>query len=75
MLLINPIASCFNRYFEFRVCPKLRATQECLDENLLELVGGSPSSPQPNDLKTRFYPRHGSKKYEIKALLPKGKVL
>lgn len=63
------------RYFEFRVCPKLRPTQECLDQNLLEVISGSPSSSQPNDLHTRFYPRHGSVKYDIVARLPEGKEI
>lgn len=61
------------RHFEFRLCPNAKAKQDCLDKYLLELLGGSPSVPQPNDLKTRFYPRNGSRIYEIKAKLPEGK--
>lgn len=68
-----PVFSNFNRYFEFRLCPNLAAKQECLDKHLLELIGGTPSVPQPNDLNTRFYPRNGSRIYEIKARLPAGK--
>lgn len=59
-------------YFEFRVCPNLAAKQECLDKHLLELIGGTPSIPQPSDLKNRFYPRNGSRIYDIKARLPPG---
>lgn len=61
-----------NRYFEFRVCPEIAAKQECLDKHVLELLSGSPSVPNPNDLSTRFYPRNGSRIYEIKAQLPDG---
>lgn len=61
------------RYFEFRVCPEIAAKQDCLDKYLLELSGGTPSMPQPNDLSTRFYPRNGSRIYEIKGNLPNGK--
>lgn len=59
-------------YFEFRVCPELAAPQICLDKHLLELMGGSPSVAQPNDLSTRFYPRNGSRIYEITGKLPNG---
>lgn len=59
-------------YFEFRVCPELAAPQSCLDKHLLELMGGSPSVPQPNDMSTRFYPRNGSRIYEITGKLPSG---
>lgn len=62
----------FFRYFEFRICPQLAAKQSCLDKHVLELLGGTPSLPQPNDLKTRFYPRNGSRIYDIKARLPPG---
>lgn len=62
----------FNSYFEFRLCPNVQAKQGCLDKHLLKLLGGSPSKPQPRDLKTRFYPRFGSRIYEIKARLPAG---
>lgn len=62
-------------YFEFRLCPNAKAKQDCLDKHVLELLGGSPSVPQPNDLKTRFYPRNGSRIYEIKAKLPEGKPI
>lgn len=54
------------------MCPNVQAKQDCLDKHLLDVVGGTPSSPQPNDLKTRFYPRHGSRIYEIQAHLPPG---
>jgi hypothetical protein len=57
-------------YFEFRVCDKVAADDECLDKHVLEVVSGAPSSPMPSDLKTRFYPRNGSRIYEIKAKLP-----
>lgn len=60
------------RYFEFRVCPEIAAKQECLDKHVLELLGGSPNVPHPNDLSTRFYPRNGSRIYEIKGRLPDG---
>lgn len=33
-------------------------------------MGGKPSIPEPNDLKTRFYPRNGSRIYEIRAQMP-----
>lgn len=59
-------------YFEFRVCPEIAAKQECLDKHVLELLGGSPSVSNPNDLSTRFYPRNGSRIYEIKGRLPDG---
>lgn len=49
------------------------AKQDCLDKNLLQIISGVPSVPQPGDLTTRFYPRNGSRIYEIKALLPEGK--
>ncbi|KAL7727099.1 hypothetical protein ACLKA6_017375 [Drosophila palustris] len=57
-------------YFEFRLCPKASAKQSCLDENLLPIISGSPSQRNPADLDTRFYPRNGSRIYEIKAQLP-----
>lgn len=50
----------------------MRAKQSCLDRHLLSLLGGHPSTPEPNDLKTRFYPRNGSRIYDIKARLPQG---
>lgn len=59
-------------YFEFRVCPELAAKQGCLDKHLLELMSGTPSMAQPGDLATRFYPRNGSRIYEIKGALPEG---
>ncbi|XP_046865597.1 uncharacterized protein LOC111518739 isoform X2 [Drosophila willistoni] len=59
------------RYFEFRLCPKPNAKQSCLDENVLHILGGSPAQPTPTDLDTRFYPRNGSRIYDIKARLPK----
>ncbi|XP_068158063.1 uncharacterized protein [Drosophila tropicalis] len=58
-------------YFEFRLCPKPNAKQSCLDENVLHILGGSPAQPTPTDLDTRFYPRNGSRIYDIKARLPK----
>lgn len=60
-------------YFEFRVCPELAAKQTCLDRHVLELMGGTPSVEQPGDLRTRFYPRNGSRIYDIKGVLPDGK--
>lgn len=60
-------------YFEFRLCPDIKAKQDCLDKHVLKLLSGTPSVPQPNDLNTRFYPRNGSRIYEIKAKLPDGK--
>ncbi|XP_055850562.1 uncharacterized protein LOC129915123 [Episyrphus balteatus] len=57
-------------YFEFRLCPEPKAKQDCLDKNLLTVLGGSPAMPIPEDLTTRFYPRNGSRIYEIKAQLP-----
>lgn len=63
------------RYFEFRLCPELAAKQDCLDKHLLELTGGTPSMPLPNDLSTRFYPRNGSRIYEIKGKLPAGEFI
>lgn len=63
----------FDRYFEFRICDNLAAKQDCLDKHLLKLAGGTPSMPQPNDLSTRFYPRNGSRIYDIKGKLPNGK--
>ncbi|KAH8292653.1 hypothetical protein KR044_003359, partial [Drosophila immigrans] len=57
-------------YFEFRLCPKPSAKQSCFDANLLQIISGSPSLHTPTDLDTRFYPRNGSRIYEIKAQLP-----
>lgn len=62
-----------NSYFEFRICDNAEGKQECLDKHLLELLGGTPSQPQPGDKSTRFYPRNGSRIYEIKARLPPSK--
>lgn len=59
-------------YFEFRVCPEPAAKQSCLDRYLLALTGGTPSMAQPGDLGTRFYPRNGSRIYEIRGVLPEG---
>ncbi|XP_020714046.1 uncharacterized protein LOC101448733 isoform X2 [Ceratitis capitata] len=59
-------------YFEFRICPQPDARQECLDRYLLKIITGSPNQPAPNDLETRFYPRNGSRIYEVIAALPKG---
>jgi len=57
-------------YFEFRLCPEPDAKQDCLDRHLLKILSGSPAVPAPNDLETRFYPRNGSRIYEMKAQLP-----
>ncbi|XP_034138425.1 uncharacterized protein LOC117590150 isoform X3 [Drosophila guanche] len=57
-------------YFEFRLCDKPGAKQACLDKNILHILGGSPAQPSPADMDTRFYPRNGSRIYEIKARLP-----
>lgn len=60
-------------YFEFRLCDDINARQKCLDKNLLKIISGSPFISFPNDVSTRFYPRNGSRIYEIRAQLPKGK--
>ena len=60
------------RYFEFRICDNVQAKQDCLDKHLMRIVSGTPSIPHPNDLKTRFYPRNGSRIYDMKAELPAG---
>lgn len=39
---------------------------------LQRINGGNPNKPAPGDLETRFYPRDGSRIYEIKAHLPEG---
>ncbi|XP_053669317.1 uncharacterized protein LOC128719713 [Anopheles marshallii] len=57
-------------YFEFRICDNVQAKQDCLDKHLMRIVSGTPSIPHPNDLKTRFYPRNGSRIYDMKAELP-----
>ncbi|XP_043064454.1 uncharacterized protein LOC108100432 isoform X2 [Drosophila ficusphila] len=57
-------------YFEFRLCPNHTAKQLCLDQNILTILDGSPSQPYSSDLDTRFYPRNGSRIYEIYARLP-----
>ncbi|KAL5274619.1 hypothetical protein ACFFRR_000984 [Megaselia abdita] len=57
-------------FFEFRVCPDVKAKQDCLDKNILEIADGSPKISAPDDLHTRFYPRNGSRIYEIIAKLP-----
>lgn len=59
-------------YFEFRLCDNVKAEQDCLDKHLLKILGGTPQSPGPNDRDTRFYPRNGSRIYEIRAQLPQG---
>ena len=59
-------------YFEFRLCDDVDAKQKCLDKNILKIASGSPFITFPNDLSTRFYPRNGSRIYEIRAQLPKG---
>ena len=66
----NSLISLFFSYFEFRLCPDPNAKQDCLDKNVLPILGGSPSLPAEGDLETRFYPRNGSRIYEIKAKLP-----
>lgn len=58
-------------YFEFRLCDDIYAKQKCLDKNLLKIVSGSPFISFPNDISTRFYPRNGSRIYEIRTQLPK----
>jgi hypothetical protein len=58
-------------YFEFRLCDKVQADDECLDKHVLKIIGGSPISSTSSDLGHRFYPRNGSRIYEIKAQLPK----
>lgn len=60
-------------YFEFRLCDDINAKQSCLDKNLLRIVSGTPFVKTSTDLETRFYPRNGSRIYEIKAQLPKRK--
>jgi hypothetical protein len=67
--------TCINifSYFEFRVCDNIYAEQPCLDKHVLKLMSGSPSISLPSDLETRFYPRNGSRIYEIRGLLPDGK--
>ncbi|XP_062562175.1 uncharacterized protein LOC134225820 [Armigeres subalbatus] len=57
-------------YFEFRICDNVKAQQDCLDQHPLKILSGTPSIPHPNDLETRFYPRNGSRIYEMKAELP-----
>ncbi|XP_017121026.1 uncharacterized protein LOC108141913 [Drosophila elegans] len=57
-------------YFEFRLCPNQIAKQSCFDQNVLLILDGSPSQPLPTDLDIRFYPRNGSRIYEIHARLP-----
>ncbi|XP_044312789.1 uncharacterized protein LOC123037201 [Drosophila rhopaloa] len=57
-------------YFEFRICPNHSAIQSCLDKNVLIILDGSPSQAHPQDLNFRFYPRNGSRIYEIHAQLP-----
>ncbi|XP_070851903.1 uncharacterized protein [Drosophila suzukii] len=57
-------------YFEFRICPNQIAKQFCLDQNVLLILEGRPSQPIPSDLDIRFYPRNGSRIYEIQARLP-----
>ncbi|XP_032305719.1 uncharacterized protein LOC26514305 [Drosophila ananassae] len=57
-------------FFEFRICPTPSAKQECFDQNVLRILGGSPFQPNPEDMNFRFYPRNGSRIYEIKAQLP-----
>lgn len=62
-------------YFEFRICQNLTSKQECFDQNLLKILKGAPSHPMPKDLETRFYPRDGSRTYNITARLPAGTIL
>ncbi|XP_058447916.1 uncharacterized protein LOC131428200 [Malaya genurostris] len=57
-------------YFEFRICDSVKAQQDCLDKHLMKILSGTPSVTNPNDLKTRFYPRNGSRIYDMKAELP-----
>ncbi|KAK5638704.1 hypothetical protein RI129_012999 [Pyrocoelia pectoralis] len=56
-------------YFTFSICPDYKnASQECLDKNILKTV-------RPQDglslSDIRFYPKDGSKVYEMKYRLPK----
>ena len=62
-------------YFEFRLCDDINARQTCLDKNILKIRSGTPSVTLPKDLETRFYPRNGSRIYEIKAQLPDSKFV
>ncbi|XP_017065794.2 uncharacterized protein LOC108104322 isoform X2 [Drosophila eugracilis] len=55
-------------YFEFRLCPNRIAKQSCFDQNLLRIIDGFPSQPISSDLDIRFYPRNGSRIYEIQNL-------
>ncbi|XP_055602088.1 uncharacterized protein LOC129750917 [Uranotaenia lowii] len=57
-------------YFEFRICDNVQAQQSCLDKHILKIISGTPSIPNPSDLGTRFYPRNGSRIYDMKAELP-----
>lgn len=59
-------------FFEFRLCDNAFADQECLDKRILKIETGAPAMPVANDLETRFYPRNGSRIYEIRAKLPEG---
>lgn len=54
------------------MCDSVKAQQDCLDKHLLKIISGTPSIPNPSDLGTRFYPRNGSRIYDMKAELPKG---
>ncbi|KAK4877772.1 hypothetical protein RN001_010278 [Aquatica leii] len=56
-------------YFTFSVCPEYKnVTQECLDKNILKNTR-SQDGLVYSDI--RFYPRDGSKVYEMKYKLPK----
>ncbi|OWR55034.1 putative eukaryotic translation initiation factor 3 theta subunit [Danaus plexippus plexippus] len=58
------LTASHNGFFEFRVCDKLKDTdQECMDKHVLNLEGKSD---------TRYYPREGNKIYEMKYQLPEG---
>ncbi|XP_053690918.1 uncharacterized protein LOC128739457 [Sabethes cyaneus] len=59
-------------YFEFRICDSVKAQQDCLDKHVLKIISGTPNVPNPSDLGTRFYPRNGSRIYDMKAELPQG---
>ena len=59
-------------YFEFRMCDDINARQSCLDKNILKIVNGT-ASVKHSDLDTRFYPKNGSKIYEIGVKLPNGR--
>ncbi|XP_026462853.1 uncharacterized protein LOC113365532, partial [Ctenocephalides felis] len=66
MLLRVELTASHNGYFEFRLCPDSVGDQSCLDRYPLKLIGG-----EGND-GIKFFPRNGSKVYEMRAQLPQG---